>query len=58
MRGRKKFKQVFTDPDAAFDDDFHVGLAFSISKAGELEIEVASDVYSSDIIIASPLALR
>ena len=58
VKGRKKFKQVFTDPDASFDDDFHTGIGLQINKTGDLEIEVGTGVYESDIIVASPIALR
>jgi hypothetical protein len=56
---RKKFKQDFGNDEEAFNDDFKIGIAVKYSmKTQKAQLKLYEEMYSSDIIVASPLALR
>lgn len=56
---RKKFKQEFGDEEEAFNDDFKIGLAFNFNaKTKACSLKLYESFYQSDIIVASPLAVR
>lgn len=56
---RKKFREEFGGEEAAFDDFFRIGLAVNWAKKSEkMSVKLYEQFYDSDIIIASPLALR
>ena len=56
---RKKFKQDFGNEEDAFNDHFKIGLSFQHArKSGESVLKLYESFYKSDIIVASPLAIR
>lgn len=56
---RKKFKNDFYNEEEAFNDNFKIGLAYKHSaKTGKAQIKLYEQFYESDIIVASPLAVR
>jgi len=56
---RKKFKADFGNEEDAFNDNFKIGLAYKHSaKTGKAQIKLYEPFYESDIIVASPLAVR
>jgi hypothetical protein len=56
---KKKFKEVFANEEDAFNDFFRIGISFVPSKKdGKLQLKLFETFYQSDIIIASPLAIR
>lgn len=56
---RKKFKQDFGNEEDAFNDHFKIGLSFQHTrKTGESTLKLYESFYKSDIIVASPLAIR
>jgi len=56
---RKKFKTDFFNEEEAFDDNFKIGIAFKYSaKTQKSQIKIYEPFYESDIIVASPLAMR
>ena len=56
---RKKFKTDFMDEADAFNDNFKMGLAFKYSaKSQKSQLKLYENFYESDIIVASPLAIR
>ena len=56
---RKKFRQDFGNEEDAFNDHFKIGLSFQHSrKSGESTMKLYESFYKSDIIVASPLAIR
>jgi U3 small nucleolar RNA-associated protein 25 len=42
----------------AFNDFFRIGLAINWSKNGKMALKLYEQFYESDIIVASPLAIR
>jgi U3 small nucleolar RNA-associated protein 25 len=55
---KKKFKQEFGNEEEAFNDFFRIGLSLNWNKTNNLMLKLYEQFYHSDIIIASPLALR
>lgn len=59
---KKKFRDEFGTEEEAFNDFFRVGIAFNkrtkAANASQLNICLFEQFYASDIIVASPLALR
>ena len=56
---RKKFKLDFGNEEDAFNDDFKIGLSFKHArKSGDSVLKLYESFYNSDIIVASPLAIR
>ena len=57
---KKKFREEFGNEEEAYNDFFRVGIAFNgmYSDPGSLRVKLYSQFYESDIIVASPLALR
>ena len=55
---KKKFREEFASEDEAFNDFFRIGLSVNWSKAGKMSLKLYEQFYASDIIVASPLALR
>jgi U3 small nucleolar RNA-associated protein 25 len=56
---RKKFKNDFLDPEDSFNDNFKIGMALKYSaKTNKSQIKLYEPFYESDIIVASPLAIR
>jgi len=57
---KKKFREEFATEEEAYNDFFRIGIAFNPSKtnAAKLNIKLYEQFYSSDIIVASPLAIR
>lgn len=56
---RKKFKNDFCDEADAFNDNFKMGIALKYSaKSKESTLKLYEPFYESDIIVASPLAIR
>ena len=56
---RKKFKQDFRDPEDGFNDNFKIGMALKYSsKTQQAQLKLYEPFYESDIIVASPLAIR
>jgi len=56
---RKKFKEQFGNEEEAFDDHFKIGLGFKYNvKTQTSNLRLFQEFYDSDIIIASPLAIR
>ena len=57
---KKKFREEFGTEDEAFNDFFRIGISFRASKtdASKLNIKLYEQFYQSDIIVASPLAIR
>lgn len=56
---RKKFKNDFGNEEDAFNDNFKIGLAYKHSaKTQTAQIKLYEQFYESDIIVASPLAIR
>ena len=57
---KKKFREEFGTENEAFNDFFRIGIAFNAPRSNpkRLQIKLYEQFYSSDIIVASPLALR
>ena len=57
---KKKFREEYGTEDEAFNDFFRIGISFNASKVNpkKLNIKLYEQFYQSDIIIASPLAMR
>ena len=57
---KKKFRDEFGTEEEAFNDFFRIGIAFNAPRANpkKLQIKLYEQFYQSDIIVASPLALR
>lgn len=56
---RKKFKKDFCDEDDAFNDNFKMGIALKYSaKTKTSTVKMYEPFYESDILVASPLAMR
>ena len=57
---KKKFREEYGTEEEAFNDFFRIGIAFNARKhdAGRLTPRLYEQFYQSDIIVASPLALR
>ena len=56
---RKKFRLDFGTEEEAFEDDFKIGLSIKhYKKTQTSELKLYEDFYKSDIIVASPLAMR
>ena len=60
MPKKKKFREEFASEEEAYNDFFRIGIAFNASKLnpGQLSIKLYEQFYQSDIIVASPLAIR
>ena len=58
MSKKKKFREEFAGEEEAFNDFFRIGLSVNWSKAGKMSLKLYEQFYASDIIVASPLALR
>ena len=60
MNKKKKFRDEFGTEEEAFNDYFRIGISFNALRTnpGKLKISLYQQFYSSDIIVASPLALR
>lgn len=58
MSKKKKFREEFASEDEAFNDFFRIGLSVNWSKAGKMSLKLYEQFYASDVIVASPLALR
>jgi len=56
---RKKFRAEFDDPDDAFNDHFKIGIALKYNRKQQgASLKLYEKLYESDIIVASPLAIR
>jgi hypothetical protein len=56
---KKKFRTEFDSEEEAFNDFFRIGISFvANSKSGKLQLKLYEQFYQSDIIVASPLAIR
>ena len=57
---KKKFRDEFGTEEEAFNDYFRIGISFNglRTNPNKLKISLYQQFYASDIIIASPLALR
>ena len=57
---KKKFREEFESEEEAFNDFFRLGISFNASKVDPsvLKIKLYEQFYASDIIVASPLAMR
>ena len=56
---RKKFKEQFGNEEDAFDDHFKIGLSIKYNmKSQQSSLRLFEEFYDSDIIVASPLAIR
>ena len=59
---KKKFMEEFGSEEEAFNDFFRIGIALNGSKQpaerGKLLLKLYEQFYASDIIVASPLAVR
>lgn len=55
---KKKFRDEFATESEAFNDFFRIGLSINYSKTNKLCLKLYEQFYASDIIVASPLALR
>lgn len=56
---KKKFRQEFGSEEDAYNDFFRIGLGINWSKStNKLSLKLYEQFYDSDIIVASPLALR
>jgi hypothetical protein len=56
---RKKFKLDFGNEEDGFNDHFKIGISFAFNKKTETSTcKLYEQFYQSDIIVASPLAIR
>lgn len=56
---KKKFRAEFENEEEAFNDFFRIGISFVQSKkSGKMQLKLYEQFYASDIIVASPLAIR
>lgn len=57
---KKKFREEFATEEEAFNDFFRLGISFRATKTdpSKLNIKLYEQFYASDIIVASPLAIR
>jgi U3 small nucleolar RNA-associated protein 25 len=56
---RKKFRLDFGNDETSFDDDFKIGISIRhYKKTQQSELKLYESFYKSDIIVASPLAMR
>jgi len=55
---KKKFRDEFASEEEAFNDYFRIGIAVNWSKTNQMCLKLYEQFYESDIIVASPLALR
>lgn len=56
---RKKYKRDFLNEEDAFNDNFKMGIALKYSaKTKTSSVKLYEPFYESDIIVASPLAMR
>lgn len=57
---KKKFREEYATEDEAFNDFFRIGIAFNAPKSNpdKLNVKLYEQFYSSDIIVASPLAIK
>lgn len=55
---KKKFREEFASEQDAFNDFFRIGLSVNWNKQGNFSLKLYEQFYASDIIVASPLALR
>jgi hypothetical protein len=58
---KKKFRDEFASEEEAYNDFFRIGISLNSSKKSgstELHLKLYEQFYASDIIVASPLAIR
>ena len=55
---KKKFREEYGSEEEAFNDFFRIGIAVNWSKTGKMAVKLYEQFYDSDIIVASPLAVR
>ena len=58
---KKKFREEFESEEEAFNDFFRIGISFNATRNTNnvnLQVKLFSQFYASDIIVASPLAMR
>jgi U3 small nucleolar RNA-associated protein 25 len=55
---KKKFREEFATEEEAFNDFFRIGISFNYNAQNKLSFKLYEQFYASDIIVASPLALR
>jgi U3 small nucleolar RNA-associated protein 25 len=55
---KKKFRTEFANEEEAFNDYFRIGISVNWTQSNKMALKLYEQFYASDIIVASPLALR